>query len=70
MAAEAQRRGKTPSTNIQIAEKLQSASSKNPTQIASLGVGIRNLEVELALSRGLAPRTSAFAERRAELITP
>lgn len=25
---------------------------------------------ELALSRGLAPRTSAFAKRRAELITP
>jgi len=25
---------------------------------------------KLALSRGFAPRTSAFAERRAELITP
>ena len=27
-------------------------------------------QLKLALSRGLAPRTSAFAKRRAELITP
>ena len=28
------------------------------------------ITIKVALSRGLAPRTSAFAERRAELITP
>ena len=28
------------------------------------------LHSRVALSRGFAPRTSAFAERRAELITP
>ena len=28
------------------------------------------LHSKVALSRGFAPRTSAFAERRAELITP
>ena len=29
-----------------------------------------NVEIEMVLSRGFAPRTSAFAKRRAELLTP
>ena len=53
---------------VGLAPSLQAATIRvyETRPVAAEGTGA----LKLALSRGFAPRTSAFAERRAELITP